>query len=147
MWKADVYTLFFLSFLDGYNIILHHIFYRNRFELNLFISRKKYFFLINLVNSQLRCTFDRPILGEYYSYENGLETHTSFKINGDIDRLFYRRQSGLGANANIITILNNQALGECYAINWRANPFQHISKHYYELIYRDKLVKFFLHFN
>ncbi len=26
-------------------------------------------------------------LGEYYSYENGLETHTSFKANSDIDRL------------------------------------------------------------
>ncbi|CAF4021978.1 unnamed protein product, partial [Adineta steineri] len=93
---------------------------------------------IGTVNSQNRCKFDRPILGEYYSYENGLETHTSFKENGNIDRLFYRRQSGLGANANIITILNNQLLGECYTINWRSKPFQHISKQHYELIYRDK---------
>jgi hypothetical protein len=78
------------------------------------------------------------LLGEYYSYENGLETHTSFKENGDINRLFYRRQSGLGATASIITILDNQALGECYILNWRSNPHQHISKHHYELIYRDK---------
>jgi hypothetical protein len=132
-----VYTLFFLSFLDGYNIILHHIFYRNRFELDLF-KNKKNIFLNKIVNSQRRCTFDRPLLGEYYSYENGLETHTSFKENGDINRLFYRRQSGLGATASIITILDNQALGECYILNWRSNPYQHISKHHYELIYRDK---------
>jgi hypothetical protein len=133
---------FFLSFLDGCNIILHFIFHRNRFELNLFIcllKSKKYSFN-KLVNSQLRCKFDQPILGEYYSYENGLETHTSFKKNGDIDRLFYRRQSGLGATANIITILDNHALGECFILNWRSNPSQHISKHHYELIYRDKSV-------
>lgn len=103
-----------------------------------FIYLRRNLFLINLVNSQHRCTFDRPILGDYYSYENGLETHTSFKLNGDIDRLFYRRQSGLGANANIITVLDNRALGECYNIIYRANPAQHISKHHYELIYRDK---------
>ena len=60
---------------------------------------------------------------------------------GDIDRLFYRRQSGLGATANIITILDNHALGECFNLNWRENPLEHMSKHHYELIYRDKLVQ------
>lgn len=90
------------------------------------------------VRSQIRCTFDRPLLGEYYSYENGLETHTSLKENGDVDRLFYRRQSGLGANANIITILDNHALGECFQLNHRQNILEHSSKHHYELIYRDK---------
>ncbi len=79
-------------------------------------------------------------MGEYYSYENGLEAHTSLKDNGDVERLFYRRQSGLGATANIITILDNYALGECFNLNWRANPFDHVSKHHYELIYRDKYV-------
>jgi hypothetical protein len=77
-------------------------------------------------------------LGEYYSYENGLETHSAFKDNGDIERLFYRRQSGLGATASVITILDNYALGECFNLNWRENPFEHVSKHHYELIYRDK---------
>jgi hypothetical protein len=104
----------------------------------IYLFKKKYIFIYLLVNSQRRCTFDRPILGEYYSYENGLETHTSFKENGDIDRLLYRRQSGLGATASIITILDNQAHGECYTVNWRENPAEHISKHHYELIYRDK---------
>ena len=97
--------------------------------------------MIHIVTSQSRCTIDYPILGEYYSYENGLETHTSFKKNGGITREFRRRQSGLGATANIITILNNQFVGECYMINWRSNPFQHESKHHYELIYRDKCVE------
>jgi len=106
--------------------------------LNFIYLKTKSIFFYLLVNSQRRCTFDRPILGEYYSYENGLETHTSFKENGNIDRLFYRRQSGLGATANIITILDNRAHGECYTVNWRANPTEHISKHHYELIYRDK---------
>jgi hypothetical protein len=79
-------------------------------------------------------------LGEYYSYENGLEAHSSFRDNGEIERLFYRRQSGLGATANIITILDNYALGECFRLNWRQNSFEHSSKYHYELIYRDKLV-------
>ncbi|CAF4565877.1 unnamed protein product, partial [Rotaria socialis] len=43
------------------------------------------------------CTFDRPLLGEFYSYENGLETHTSLKENGVVDRRSYRRESGAGA--------------------------------------------------
>jgi hypothetical protein len=92
------------------------------------------------VKSQVRCTFDYPLLGEYYSYENGLEAHTSLRDNGDVERLFYRRQSGLGATANIITILDNYALGECFRLNWRENPMEHVSKYHYELIYRDKLV-------
>ncbi len=92
------------------------------------------------MKSQLRCTFDLPLLGEYYSYENGLEAHTSLKDNGDIDRLFYRRQSGLGATANIITILDNYALGECFNLIWRENPLDHMSKNHYQLIYRDKFV-------
>ncbi len=77
-------------------------------------------------------------MGEYYSYENGLETHTSFKENGDISRLFYRRESGRGATANVITVLDNQAHGECVYLNWRANPYRHVSKHHYQLIYRNK---------
>ncbi|CAF2220699.1 unnamed protein product [Rotaria magnacalcarata] len=95
-------------------------------------------FFIETVNCQFQCKFDRPILGEYYSYENGLETHTSFKKNGNIDRLFYRRESGRGATANIITVLDNHALGECVYLNWKENPFRHVSKHHYQLIYRDK---------
>ncbi|CAF4162205.1 unnamed protein product, partial [Rotaria sordida] len=90
------------------------------------------------VKSQIGCTFDRPLLGEYYSYENGLEAHTSLKENGDIDRLFYRRESGRGATANIITVLDNHAIGECFNLIWRENPFDHASKHHFELIYRDK---------
>ncbi len=104
------------------------------------IWKKWVFFLLNLVKNQLRCTFDRPLLGEYYSYENGYETHTSLRDNGDVDRLFYRRQSGLGATASVITILDHFAIGECFNLNWRENPFEHASKHHYELIYRDKLV-------
>ena len=92
------------------------------------------------MQSQLGCTFDIPILGEYYSYENGLEAHTSFKENGDVDRLFYRRQSGLGATANIITILDNHALGECFSLRWRENSIEHFSKYHYQLIVRDKFV-------
>src|ERR1700723_302837 len=82
----------------------------------IYLKIKKIFFLNKIVNTQRRCTFDRPLLGEYYSYENGLETHTSFKDNGDINRLFYRRQSGLGATASIATILDNHALGECFRL-------------------------------
>ena len=92
----------------------------------------------SLATSQRRYTSDRTIVGEYYSYENDLETHTSLKPNGNVDRLFYRRQSGLGAIANIITIIDNQALEECVVLNWRENPLQHVSKHHYELIVRDK---------
>lgn len=95
------------------------------------------------MQSQLRCTFDIPILGEYYSYENGFETHTSFRENGDVDRLFYRRQSGLGATANIITILDHHSLGECFSLRWRENPIEHFSKYHYQLIVRDKFVSFF----
>jgi len=91
------------------------------------------------LESQLICTFDRPILGDYYSYsENGLETHTSFKDNGDIDRRYYRRQSGLGATASVITLLDHSALGECIQMNYRSNPFEHASTYHYELILRDK---------
>ena len=105
----------------------------------------KFFFILfslqasfSLVTSQPTCKLDRPIVDEYDSYENGLETHTSFKSNGEIDRRFFRRESGLGANANIITVLNNQFNGECFLLNWRENPAEHVSKHHYELIYRDK---------
>ncbi len=79
-------------------------------------------------------------MGEYYSYENGYETHTSLRDNGEVDRFFYRRQSGLGATANIITVLDHRAVGECFRLDWRENPFEHSSKNHYELIYRDRLV-------
>ena len=108
-----------------------------------FIDKQRSISFSLLVISQSQCTFDRPILGDYYSYENGLETHTSFQITGEIARLFYRRQSGLGATAGISTILDHQAIGECIHLNWRENPAQHISKQHYELISRDKLVSTF----
>ncbi|CAF0818567.1 unnamed protein product [Rotaria sordida] len=77
------------------------------------------------------CTFDRPLLGEYYSYENGLEAHSSFKENGDIDRLFYRRESGAGATRKDSGgFLVNRDIGECFQLTLKLN--------YYELIYRDK---------
>ena len=94
------------------------------------------------MQSQLRCTFDIPILGEFYSYENGYETHSLFKENGDVDRLYYRRQSGLGATANIITILDHHSLGECFNLRWIENPIEHFSKYHYQLIVRDKFVSF-----
>ena len=126
---------FFLSFLDGYNAILFAISYSNRFVSKTSFNRK---FFSEIVISQSQCKFDRAILGEYYSYENGLETHTSFEPTGLLARRFYRRQSGLGASANIITILDNQAIGECFQLNWRENPAQHSSKQHFELISRDK---------
>ncbi|CAM4898146.1 unnamed protein product [Rotaria socialis] len=46
------------------------------------------------------CTFDRPLLGEFYSYENDFATHTSLKENGVIDRRCYRQESGAGATRN-----------------------------------------------
>ncbi|CAF4685329.1 unnamed protein product [Rotaria sp. Silwood1] len=106
-------------------------------EFHFYYAKSSMIYLSKL-KSQILCTFDRPLLGEYYSYENGLETHTSLKENGDIDRLFYRRESGRGATANIITVLDNHAMGECFNLIWRENPFDHVSKHHFELIYRDK---------
>jgi hypothetical protein len=77
------------------------------------------------------CTLDRPLLGEYYSYENGLETHSSFKENGDIERRFYRRESGAGATRKDTGgLLVHEDLGECFKLSLRLN--------YYELIYQDK---------
>ncbi|CAF4667995.1 unnamed protein product, partial [Rotaria sp. Silwood2] len=77
------------------------------------------------------CTFDQPLLGEYYSHENGLETHTSLKLNGDIDRLYYRRESGAGATQKDSGgLLVSKDVGECFQLN--------LKRYYYELIYRDK---------
>ncbi|CAF4443122.1 unnamed protein product [Rotaria socialis] len=77
------------------------------------------------------CTFDRPLLGEFYSYENGLETHTSLKENGVVDRRSYRRESGAGATRKDGgDLLVTQDLGHCYQLTVRQN--------YYELIYRDE---------
>ncbi|CAF4948339.1 unnamed protein product, partial [Rotaria socialis] len=60
------------------------------------------------------CTFDRPLLGEFYSYENGLETHTSLKENGTVDRRSYRRESGAGATRKDGgDLLVTQDLGHC----------------------------------
>lgn len=71
------------------------------------------------------------MLGEYYSYENGLETHTSFKENGDIDRSFYRRESGAGATRKDSGgLLVNEDLGQCFQITHKQT--------YYEVIYLDK---------
>jgi hypothetical protein len=79
------------------------------------------------------CTIDRPLRGEYYSYENGLETHTSLKETGDIDRRFYRRESGAGATKKDTGgLLVNEDLGECHRLIHRSD--------YFELIYRDKCV-------
>ncbi|CAF4519974.1 unnamed protein product, partial [Rotaria socialis] len=46
------------------------------------------------------CTFDRPLLGEFYSYENDFATDTSLKENGVIDRRCYRQESGAGVTRN-----------------------------------------------
>ncbi|CAF3549509.1 unnamed protein product [Rotaria socialis] len=46
------------------------------------------------------CTFDRPLLGEFYSYENDFATHTSLKENEVIDRRCYRQESGAGVTRN-----------------------------------------------
>jgi hypothetical protein len=74
---------------------------------------------------------NRPLIGEFYSYENGLETHSSFKENGDIERRFYRRESGAGAiRKDTGGFLVNEDIGECFKLTNRFN--------YYELIYRDK---------
>ena len=79
------------------------------------------------------CNLDRPLLGEFYSYENGLETHSSFKENGDIERRFYRRESGAGATRKDTGgLLVNEDIGECFQLSQRDNHFQ--------LIYRDKCV-------
>ena len=94
---------------------------RISFYLNLFLQTE----------SLPECTLDRPLVGEYYSYENGLETHSSFKDNGDIERSFYRRESGAGAlRKDTGGLLVNQAIGECYRLSFRETHFQ--------LIYRDK---------
>jgi hypothetical protein len=78
-----------------------------------------------------QCTLDRPLLGEFYSYENGLETHSSFKDNGDIERRFYRRESGAGATRKDTGgHLVNEDIGECFKLSLKQN--------YYELIFRDK---------
>jgi hypothetical protein len=75
-------------------------------------------------------------LGEYYSYENGLETHTTFKENGEIERRFYRRESGAGATRKDTGgQLVSEDTGECFRLSLRQN--------YYELIYRDKFVSLF----
>ncbi len=84
------------------------------------------------------CTLNRPLLGEFYSYENGLETHTSLKENGDIERRFYRRESGAGATRKDTGgQLVHEDIGECFKLALRQN--------YYELIYRDKFVCFFFY--
>jgi len=41
------------------------------------------------------------LLEEYYLYENGLEIHTTFKENEEIERKFYRRESGVGKREKI----------------------------------------------
>ena len=78
-----------------------------------------------------QCRFDRPLLGEYYSHENGLETHTSFQPNGDIYRRFYQRESGAGATRTnrAIHLVNNHT-GQCFQLT--------IKQQFYQLIYRDK---------
>ncbi len=77
------------------------------------------------------CTLSRPLLGEFYSYENGLESHSSFKENGDIERRFYRRESGAGATRKDTGgLLVNEDIGECFRLTHK--------QFYYELIYRDK---------
>jgi hypothetical protein len=77
------------------------------------------------------CTLDRPLVGEFYSYENGFETHSSFKDNGDIERRFYRRESGAGATRKHTGgFLVNEDIGECFKLTQRQN--------YFEIIYRDK---------
>jgi hypothetical protein len=79
------------------------------------------------------CTLNRPLIGEFYSYENGLETHSSFKENGDIERRFYRRESGAGATRKDSGgQLVNEDIGQCFQLI--------IKQNYYELIYRDKFV-------
>ena len=88
------------------------------------------------------CTFTRPILGEYYSYENGLEGHSSFQETGEIQRHFYRRESGAGATRkDTAGLLVNEDIGECFQLNWK--------RKYYQLIYRDKYFfhSFILSFN
>ncbi|CAM4839283.1 unnamed protein product [Rotaria magnacalcarata] len=76
-----------------------------------------------MINSESRCRFYLPILSEYYSYENGLETHTSFIENGDINRLFYRRKSDSSATANLIRVLEKHAHGDCVYLNWRNRKY------------------------
>ncbi|CAF5131579.1 unnamed protein product, partial [Rotaria magnacalcarata] len=86
-----------------------------------------------------RCRFYLPILSEYYSYENGLETHTSFIENDDINRLFYRRKSDSSATANLIRILEKHAHGDCLYLNWKVNPFRHFMKHLLAVIYPENV--------
>lgn len=97
----------------------------DRIEYNFSICLNKWLDLLP------ECTLERPLVGEYYSYENGLETHSSFKENGDVERSFYRRESGAGAlRKDTGGLLVNQAIGECYRLSYRTTHFQ--------MIYRDK---------
>lgn len=81
------------------------------------------------------CQLIRPFLGEFYSYENGLEAHSSFKDNGDIERRFYRRESGAGATRKDSgLLLVNEDIGFCFQFNFKLN--------FYQLIYQDK---YFIH--
>ena len=77
------------------------------------------------------CQLIGSFLGEFYSYENGLETHSSFKDNGDIERRFYRRESGAGAiRKDSGLLLVNEDIGSCF-------QFQ-LKNHFYQMIYQDK---------
>ncbi len=101
---------------------------------NWFVFKKKRKFIWNKIfwlDGIAGCTLYRPLIGEFYSYENGLETHSSFKENGDIERKFYRRESGAGATRKDTGgFLVSEDIGECFKLIKRFN--------YYELIYRDK---------
>lgn len=77
------------------------------------------------------CIFDWPLLGEYYSYEDGLETSTSLKENGDIERRFYRRESGAGATRKDSGgLLVRENIGQCFQL--------HLKQNYFQIICRDK---------
>ena len=82
------------------------------------------------------CQLIRPFVGEFYSYENGLEIHSSFKDNRDIERRFYRREPGAGASRKDSGILLvHEDIGLCF-------QFQH-KTNYYQLIYQDKYSSLF----
>ena len=92
-------------------------------------SKKRFDFLC--VVELNGCQLIGPLIGEFYSYENGLETHSSFKENGDIERRFYRRESGAGAiRKDSGLLLVNEDIGLCF-------QFQ-IKQNYYQMIYQDK---------
>ena len=81
------------------------------------------------------CVFSRSLIGEYYSYENGLECHSSFRENGQIQRSFYRRESGSGATRKDSQgLLVNEDQSECFRLERKQDFFQ--------LISRDKFVPF-----